>query len=628
MANKKLFGIYENKSLVETMSKTEIVEALTAIESQIDTQVNQKVAELEEQIQQDITPQLSAISSEVDGLSTDVTDFKILQEAEFASFKNEIEPDVAALQTGKENKIDADAVRTRVSALESGKLDKNASGSITMAMLSQEVRTSMTGGSVAVVGEGAVLTDNLTDDAVTPKKASFFKEVAVSGEVTNLFDGKYERYYLQGTNGAMTLASNSKGKCAVIEVDPNTSYSIAMNITTLLKVASSSTKVAVGGSFDGAINVNVGTTNGSVRVTGPNDKYLYVSVTNPSSDNYSDSDVFLKVVPATEKVLPEEGETYPTNENVKYLPDGVEIYSKEETNALVKKVDDKIDNVVNDLGYRKLRVIKSGTGLKIYVPCKKSSNWIEYYYYHYNSDTINMHQWRIYTVKVVDKDFKALVSFDDQCEWEGAIKEQGAADYMGGYHGDETNVELSLMIDDTVMSLSASSDNFDVYCESVHIVNQSTLNRCNTPGTNLFTRWKDEIWTRDGLIIRNKYKALQEVSLIESKIGLLSAKYTTTAGAEIVKTARKNDDYSLLDMSAAYSGFAGKDISQFELWGQTSEIYISIGFKTDKVYPNRQRYITDFRSQNRCKVYFDATGSYTMQAGEFLNGVSTIFINA
>lgn len=50
------------------------------------------------------------------------------------------------------------------------KVDKNGNGQIKMNMLSQEVKTAMTGGSVAVVGDGAVANNNMVDGAVDHNK--------------------------------------------------------------------------------------------------------------------------------------------------------------------------------------------------------------------------------------------------------------------------------------------------------------------------------------------------------------------------------------------------------------------------------------------------------------------------
>ena len=60
-----------------------------------------------------------------------------------------------------------------------GKIDK---GNVTLNDLTQEVKLALTGGAVAVVGDGAVDTENIKDDAVTIQKAEFIHKSR------NLFD--------------------------------------------------------------------------------------------------------------------------------------------------------------------------------------------------------------------------------------------------------------------------------------------------------------------------------------------------------------------------------------------------------------------------------------------------------
>ena len=55
----------------------------------------------------------------------------------------------------------------------SGKISRGEAGVITNSMLSQEVRESMTGGSVAVVGENAILNKNIADGQVSIDKTNF-----------------------------------------------------------------------------------------------------------------------------------------------------------------------------------------------------------------------------------------------------------------------------------------------------------------------------------------------------------------------------------------------------------------------------------------------------------------------
>lgn len=62
-------------------------------------------------------------------------------------------------------------ISTTRSDLEASKIDKNT-GAVTNADLSQEVKEAMTGGSVGVVGENSVLTNNIVDGQVTRNKLS------------------------------------------------------------------------------------------------------------------------------------------------------------------------------------------------------------------------------------------------------------------------------------------------------------------------------------------------------------------------------------------------------------------------------------------------------------------------
>ena len=69
--------------------------------------------------------------------------------------------------------IDINDLKTKMSAQLAQTVSKGEGGVITPAMLSQETKEQMTGGSVAVVGIDSVLTKNIVDKQVTPEKTSF-----------------------------------------------------------------------------------------------------------------------------------------------------------------------------------------------------------------------------------------------------------------------------------------------------------------------------------------------------------------------------------------------------------------------------------------------------------------------
>ena len=85
------------------------------------------------------------------------------------------------------------------------KVNKDEGGIITTAMLSQEVKESITGGSVAVVGKNAVLEENIVDNQVTVEKLDKTYSFGVVGK--NKFDYKKAIHgrYLNTTNGTLSI---------------------------------------------------------------------------------------------------------------------------------------------------------------------------------------------------------------------------------------------------------------------------------------------------------------------------------------------------------------------------------------------------------------------------------------
>ena len=97
------------------------------------------------------------------------------------------------------------------------KIDK---GEVTMSDLSQEIKEALTGGAVAVVGVGAVGTENIKNKAVTLDKTNFGEEV----KVNILTDYTITNGYL-GEDGVTFVGSASyRSPTELIPVTPNTTY--------------------------------------------------------------------------------------------------------------------------------------------------------------------------------------------------------------------------------------------------------------------------------------------------------------------------------------------------------------------------------------------------------------------
>lgn len=461
--------------------------------------------------------------------------------------------------------------------------------------------------------------DKKIDDLViTPDKTTFFKE-----KIINLFDGKSIFYdtKIAGAVPSMNLKENVGSRTAWLKIKPNTTYSVIKEQLSGLiehdknyfKIMTSSELYPYGSVTDGwAEGRNLNNIYHRTYCTftsGENDNYLYIYYTDTNED------CFIQVVEGIQDVF-----TASSHSEIIINPkQNLNIYNKNE-----------VDNLISQQPYnRDIIVRKENNDLHIYIPSKTSTNFIRYWYKRVDDDSINMHQWRVQKTYLVDNRFNVLFDFDGHTEWEGAIRENGASDFMGGYHGDENNVFLSVMLDGVEIDIHGEDFETQVKNE-VRIVNKSLLNRCDTPNDNVFERYKVNIWNKENYIVENKYIALQQINISSSKVCLMSMKYDFN-GKELVSFGRYDYDYLVTDLTKPFKnvgcGISRKNVKRMEIWGETSGVYTRLECEYDYAkYPNRYQYIEDFRDQNRCKCYFDLTGSYTMAEGEELICKSTFTI--
>lgn len=100
----------------------------------------------------------------------------IVGKAEFSALvavladSNKFRTDIDSLDTTKADKTALSQTNTLLSNGLNSKVDKGGNEQISMRMLTTEVKTAMTGGSVAVVGVDAVGTENVKDSAITQSK--------------------------------------------------------------------------------------------------------------------------------------------------------------------------------------------------------------------------------------------------------------------------------------------------------------------------------------------------------------------------------------------------------------------------------------------------------------------------
>lgn len=425
-------------------------------------------------------------------------------------------------------------------------------------------------------------------------KVDFVKKI-------NLFDGNYLKDTSITGSEPYPIINTTGGQTAEIKIKPNTTYYIGREIPSRFNLGTATSQKTFGKSLDGKIRLNYsgsGETSSPEILkitTGPNDNYLYIN------NSLNNENKFLLV---TENEINSVGSF--------------------DYNRAVLDKNIEIPNVQNQ---KSMRVIYNGTdNLKIYIPSKKTNLFVCYEYLKVDDDATNMHQWRVQNTYIVNNDLSVKYKLDNQTEWEGAIKEVGASDYMGGQHGDERNVAISFNFDGKQYDMSQAFE-FDVFNE-IKIISHSILNRADHPGDDLLKRVKISTWNLDEYKVENIYTALQSFEIFESKLTLMSCRYNDNLTSDVlVNKARRDVEYTDVAISSASVGSLGnetKDAHLIEMWGDN--LYFSARCEAEyERYPNRKQLIQNFSGEAipRAKIYFDITGNYSINKNEVLKNKST-----
>ena len=283
---------------------------------------------------------------------------------------------------------------------------------------------------------------------------------------------------------------------------------------------------------------------------------------------------------------------------------------------------------VNTKGEDADRVLFSKTGEKMYIYLR-SPYTEKYTRYEFRREVVastNYDSWKIMDISICDSSLGVLyTTVVGACELEGAIKDPAAADFIGGWHGDEYLVKLTVLIDGAELDMSL--DYPLTACESIQAVVESYLNRCETT-QKAFERTRINTWTEQGLEIHNRFVAVESFNIHRAATSMLAIAFK-----DGIITEHKSTNMTEWTEIPDYKSQNGVNI-QHNSTGVTKaelrgKIYVSVEMTKHELNGVQTSPFGSFSydhfgsdSARRIKIYIEPFYNVTMAAGDVLEIVS------
>lgn len=505
--------------------------------------------------------------------------------------EGKVEANELALET-KASELELEVERHRIDNLIAVEETTDNAETVDIRVGGNGVIYSSAGNAVRAISTG----EGIVDEAIGPTKVNFL----TADSTENMFDGSFKNAYLQGAADGSHYLSSSNALVGVIEIKPNTSYSVSLSpdIATRLKIVSSTKIVEIGETLDGSLSLNIGTTIKSYLVTtGEDDKYLYVNAT---SVGFVDTP-YLKVVESTTIIPVKPGErTYPI------VPKDISVYSKKEVDNLINSLP--IDNI------RKIKVNKIGDSIKIHIPSPISNKYTTLNFSKDVKPSKNLDIWRITNLSISDNEFNPLYTLCNQYDVDGVIKIDDEEDYIGGYHGYEQLTDIYFFLNNSLKSLAG---NFSEDVETVKVIVKSNVYSHSTT-TTAFIKYKVIEINKDAVHIYSKYITQYNCKLNVARFALMSIEKNSdetpllkhfTNNVSILPVTVKPPEDSTNGQTLEFN----PEINMFELFSENLYVKTWRGPTNEST---KRGSIVDFVT--RLKTYLDIARETNITTGKIL----------
>lgn len=277
-----------------------------------------------------------------------------------------------------------------------------------------------------------------------------------------------------------------------------------------------------------------------------------------------------------------------------------------------------------------MEIVKTATTIKTYI---KGSNPGSAKYLQYNlvrtvaaydagavgTAITNLDAWNLQAVNETTRTMPYTYTLGQMVvnggAWELAIKENGAADFIGSHmHGDEVMTSATLLIDGVQVATDAVG-NFAA--RRLTLIQKTTLYRCNTntPVANVTRR--TEI-TTDGIEITQDLEWLTAFTSQFGYLSMLPIKRTTDdtdGGGVITNRGMRDPGYAVETLApSGFAEIATTDAATVNIWGTTSGYSAKVQILEQPAgTPKSFRFAN---ALNYNKLYFDMANGHTTAPGE------------
>lgn len=271
-----------------------------------------------------------------------------------------------------------------------------------------------------------------------------------------------------------------------------------------------------------------------------------------------------------------------------------------------------------------LIVEQTNNSLKIYKKGSKSDSnrWLRFDL-EYSEDLTNVDLdkryscWRIRQAWLVERDnqsgvFTVVTDLTTPGEWECAIREDGAGDFMGGEtHGNEFMQYATLLIDGEKVDPTASGN---YVAKRVELTQKSELTQWGSSNSNVvankFTKWD---MNSGNFTLSHTIEWLASLNIILSYLAMLPI-YRDRNAFQITDTGLRSPEWAEEDISVSGFSVSRTTADQARIWSNDTGVNADMRVVAGWDKPDRNFFFSNSPAYN--KMYFDFTKVITTQVGD------------